>query len=463
MKARQFRDAVNRWREQVGTPAPEVEFFHSWPKHEHLNSEQLSWYLYWRTLWESGHVRKTSLSYMMIHVYELLSLEYIKDPQKAVDRLIRFYAEFRNIQPRLDVTVVRWIGDLYLKLGEIDNALYWYTHHGAGDLYEKLSWYRYGNLDIPLDVLKKVAGFQKTQYYRERQPDIDGQMDDMLAQVFRTFYRLEGMHPLDKYARSVDEPTLYLFSSTPIHETIYLDGFRRYENAGAFVHFVKHALRYGENLLRRAEGKSKLKCDESVGVYFQDVEALYPAPPPKKTAKEKEREAARMPLMAREVTEEPIELDLSLVKALTEETEWLVDLMQEEEAGDLLVRPVQTAGKEPGLRSDEGVNEAKATPAGKLLESLFASDDGDLHDVLAALSDAEQDFLRHLASFDEPQDRRSLAEWLKARRLFLDATVMKINDLALDSGLDPILEEDGDAVALSEEHEACIRKWAHSC
>ncbi|MGB8956930.1 MAG: TerB N-terminal domain-containing protein, partial [Tumebacillaceae bacterium] len=77
LKAKQFREMVVQFRDRVGTPAPEIEFIHNWPKHEHLDPEQLRWFLYWRTLWETGHVRKTSLSYMMIHIYELLSLEYI--------------------------------------------------------------------------------------------------------------------------------------------------------------------------------------------------------------------------------------------------------------------------------------------------------------------------------------------------------------------------------------------------
>jgi hypothetical protein len=461
LKAKQFREQVSRFREENGTPAPEVEFFHSWPKHEHLDRDQLRWFLYWRTLWETGHVVKTSLSYMMIHIYELLSLEYIQEPEKAVKRLIKFYTEFRNIQPRLDVTVVRWIGDMYLKIGDLDNALYWYTHGTHGDLYEKLSWYRYGNMNIPFSILLKVAPMQKTQFYRDGMPEIEQTVEDMMNTVFRRFYVLEGEHALDRFARYTDDPTIYLFSSTPIHEKIYLDGFRRYEESGAFVHFVKNCVRFAENLLRRAAGKSKLKCDESVGKYFQELEALYPAPAVKveKDKKEPQREA---PVLTREMPEQPVEIDFSRIRTLTQETEWLVDMMQEsEEADDLLL-----AGADGDVVTDlvkGDVPDAEQTERAQVdanyIGNLFAdSDAGELAEFLEELRPGEQELLRHLVRQGR-QERRVLADWLKQKRMFLDATVLGINEGAMDQGFEPLLEDDGDEVYLSEEYEAAIGGW----
>lgn len=454
----QFREAVRRYRDRIGTMAPEVEFSHNWPKHEHLDPEQLRWFLYWRTLWEAGHVRKTSLSYMMIHIFELLSLEYMKEPEKAVERLIQFYTDFRDIQPRLDVTVVRWIGDLYLKMGEIDNALYWYTHGTAGDLYEKLSWYRYGNLDIPLWLLQKVAGVPKSQFYRERMPEIEETLATMMHGVFRTFYEREGEHPLDKYARFTDEPTIYLFSNTPIHEKRYLDGFRRYEQSGPFVHFVKHALRYGENLLRRSERRPRLKCDESLAVYFEEFESHYPVLEPiekRKSTRERKEALVETPLqtLAVELPTEPVEIDFSRVQALSSETDWLVDMMQEEASSeDLLIKTAQQAPTNRFLEAEPSQE--------TLIHSLFSDvEAGELDEFLGNLSGGEQDFLRHLVHSGE-RARRSLAEWLKAKRMFLDATVTRLNEAAMDAGFEPLLEEDGEEIVMAEEHEAALRAWA---
>jgi hypothetical protein len=476
---------VVRWRQQEGEQAPEVEFFHHWPKHEHLSPEQLRWFLYWRTLWEHGHVQKTSLSYMMIHIYELLSLEYLQDPERAVERLIEFYSDFHDIQPKLDTTLVRWIGDLYLKMGQWENALYWYTKEtkgNGGDLYEKLSWYRFGGLDIPMRFLQKIGGLQKSQFYRDRMPEIEAEVEKMVHQAFRTFYRLEGVHPLDRFARFTEETVLYLFSSTPVHEKFYLDGFRRYEYAGGFVHWVKNCLRYAENLLRRTEGKPPLKCDESVAPYFQDIADQYPARavPPKPRKAEREEETAEVPMMARELPEEPIELDLSLVRSLSEETDWLVEMMSEGEAAEplALARPEEkkppVAG-EPAETDDalddtaRGVAGGAATAAASVgasmsnpLGSLFA--DGDAEDVdefLSGLPDGEQALVRLLTE-QGGQERRSLAEWLKGRRMFLDATVMRINEAALEAGLEAVLEEEDEEIRLSEEYEDAVREWAQA-
>ncbi|MGZ4123033.1 MAG: TerB N-terminal domain-containing protein [Tumebacillaceae bacterium] len=455
LKAKQFREQVIRFRESIGTPAPEIEFIHSWPKHEHLDECQLHWFLYWRTLWEDGQVVKTSLSYMMIHIYELLSLEYIKEPEKAVKRLIEFYTEFRNIQPRLDVTVVRWIGDMYLKIGDLENAMYWYTHGPYGDLYEKLSWYRYGEMDIPFSMLLKVAPMQKTQFYRDAMPEIENAMETMMHAVFRSFYALEGEHALDRFARYTDDPTIYLFSSTPIHEKIFLDGFRRYEESGAFVHFVKNCVRYAENLLRRAAGKSKLKCDESVGKYFQELEALYPAPPPaeKQEKGKKEKETLReAPVLSREMPEQPVEIDFSRVRTLTEETDWLVDMMQESEAAEELLLEEQAVQPQVTETEREAVSP-------NYIGNLFAGNEaGELEEFLDELAPAEQELLRHLAQ-QGSQERRVLSEWLKQKRMFLDATVLSLNERAMDAGFEPVVEDDGEQVYVAEEYEAAIGGW----
>nr|WP_198299739.1 TerB N-terminal domain-containing protein [Tumebacillus avium] len=432
-----------RWKEEAGTPAPEVEFFHNWPKHEHMDKAQLRWFLYWRGLWEHGVVKKTSLSYMNLHIYELLSLEYINDPARAVERLTKFYAEFHSIQPKLDVTLVRWIGDLYLKLGELDNALYWYTKGPQGDLYEKLSWYRYGGMDIPMAMLLKVAGMTKTGFYRERMPEIESEIEGMMHAAFRAFMQREGMHPLDKFARWTDEPVIYLFSNTPIHEKYYIDGFRRYEYAGTFVHWVKNGLRCAENLIRRTAGKPLLKYDDSVAVYFAELESAYPPKP--KAVRDKAPDIPA-PLMAHDLPEQPIELDFSRVRALSEETDWLVDMMQEEGAKEeLLFAPPK-----------EEKQEKKAD--GDLLTSLFSVPEaGELDDLFASLNAGEQDFLRHLTCSGETS-RRSLSDWLKSRRMFLDAAVMSINEAAIDAGLEPILFDDGETVALEAEYEDGMRR-----
>ncbi|MGB8954040.1 MAG: tellurite resistance TerB C-terminal domain-containing protein, partial [Tumebacillaceae bacterium] len=401
---------------------------------------------------------------------------YIKEPEKAVERLIRFYNDFHDIQPRLDVTVVRWIGDLYLKMGDLEHALYWYTHGQYGDLFEKLSWYRFGQMDIPLPLLKKVAGWLKTQFYRDKLPEIDRTMEEMMGQVFRSFYAIEGEHPLDRFARYDDDPVVYLFSSTPIHEKYYLDGFRRYESSGAFVHFVKNCMRYGENVLRLHEGKSRLKCDESVGLYFREVEAQYPpyvAPEKeKKPRKTVEQEPVQeVPLMARELPEEPIELDLERVRSLNSETDWLVEMMQEEiQGGDLLLSPPKrgenmlrdTGMGQPAGGDGLGLSDTDepAPHDGNLLGSLFAaSEAGEMDELLDELGAGEQAFLLHLVHTGE-RDRKGLAQWLKGKRMFLDATVLAINERAVDGGFDPLLEEEDDEVRVYEEYETAVEAWA---
>ena len=78
---------------------------------------------------------------------------------------------------------------------------------------------------------------------------------------------------------------------------------------------------------------------------------------------------------------------------------------------------------------------------------------------LDGLGAGEQAFLLHLVRSGE-RDRRGLALWLKGRRMFLDATVLAINDSAVDSGFDPLLADGDDEVRIDEEYEAAVEAWA---
>ena len=253
------------------------------------------------------------------------------------------------------------------------------------------------------------------------------------------------------------------------------------------MHFVKNCLRYGENVLRMHAGKSRLKCDESVGLYFREAEAQYPP----YVAPEKEKKPLKaalqeqvkeVPLMARELPEEPIELDLERVRSLNSETDWLVEMMQEEiQGGDLLFSPSKhrtVAGNEypsrgENMLADTGIGQPAGSDGqrlsdtdesaprdGNLLGSLFAaSEAGEMDELLDELRAGEQAFLVHLVRTGQ-RDRKGLALWLKGQRMFLDATVLAINERAVEGGFDPLLEEEDDEVRVYEEYEAAVEAWA---
>ncbi|MGZ6507406.1 MAG: tellurite resistance TerB C-terminal domain-containing protein, partial [Tumebacillaceae bacterium] len=74
------------------------------------------------------------------------------------------------------------------------------------------------------------------------------------------------------------------------------------------------------------------------------------------------------------------------------------------------------------------------------------------------LAPAEQELLRHLVQ-QGSQERRVLSEWLKQKRMFLDATVLSLNERAMDAGFEPVVEDDGEQVYVAEEYEAAIGGW----
>lgn len=88
-----------------------VEFFQYWPSYKGLSHAQKYWYFYWRTEIRNGNYLNTSLSYIYIYIYELLSCVGEPGPQECYDRLIRLWGAYRSDYPNLDNYLYDWIYD----------------------------------------------------------------------------------------------------------------------------------------------------------------------------------------------------------------------------------------------------------------------------------------------------------------------------------------------------------------
>ena len=51
-----------------------VEFMQYWPTYDVMSPAQQQWYFYWRSEVRQGRLLATDLSYIFVHVYELINL-----------------------------------------------------------------------------------------------------------------------------------------------------------------------------------------------------------------------------------------------------------------------------------------------------------------------------------------------------------------------------------------------------
>ncbi|WP_235949719.1 TerB N-terminal domain-containing protein [Paenibacillus apii] len=105
---------VEHARELAGDTEVSAEFvkFKSyWPTYGHMTGPQTKWYFYWRNEVRHGRYPETDLSYIFLHVYELINGVGWETPQDGYEQLSRLWEAYRDTFKRLDHYLGGWIAD----------------------------------------------------------------------------------------------------------------------------------------------------------------------------------------------------------------------------------------------------------------------------------------------------------------------------------------------------------------
>ncbi|MEC0134044.1 MULTISPECIES: TerB N-terminal domain-containing protein [Paenibacillus] len=88
-----------------------VPFKSYWPTYGHMTGTQSRWYFYWRNEVRQGRYLKTDLSYIFLHVYELINGVGWTDPYDGYRQLNQIWEAYRESYKRLDQYLGGWIAD----------------------------------------------------------------------------------------------------------------------------------------------------------------------------------------------------------------------------------------------------------------------------------------------------------------------------------------------------------------
>lgn len=91
-----------------------VSFFSYVPHYIHMNHKQNEWYSYWREQTRHGIYPETDYSYVLLYIYELLSLYDVYKPCDIQQKLCGIWAAYRKKYPQLDRSLGDWICDFSL-------------------------------------------------------------------------------------------------------------------------------------------------------------------------------------------------------------------------------------------------------------------------------------------------------------------------------------------------------------
>ncbi|WP_342550033.1 TerB N-terminal domain-containing protein [Paenibacillus sp. FSL P2-0089] len=105
---------VQRARELVEHKEPAalfVPFKSYWPTYGHMTGAQSRWFFFWRDEVRQGRYPKTDLSYIFLHIYELINGVGWDEPQEGCRQLSLLWEAYRDSYKRLDQYLGGWIAD----------------------------------------------------------------------------------------------------------------------------------------------------------------------------------------------------------------------------------------------------------------------------------------------------------------------------------------------------------------
>lgn len=183
---KRFVEEARQLIEVEGEQAPFVPFMSYWPTYGVMNEPQRKWYMYWRTEVRQGRFPDTDLSYLFVHIYELINGIGWQEPQEGYDQLKELWLNYRERLPQLDVYMQEWIIDydlvheLNMSLSEIvelssgylppeilDMELQRLLSSNISDISLKLLQ-RYYDYDITLSKFYRDGGMKVLEQYIPR-------------------------------------------------------------------------------------------------------------------------------------------------------------------------------------------------------------------------------------------------------------------------------------------------------
>jgi len=91
-----------------------AKFSMYYPYYQHMGYEQLRTYFTWRTNVRRGNIYPTSLSYVFLYMYELLSNIGVNSPADGLDKLMTIWRACRDNEPSLDQYLPPWLKDYHI-------------------------------------------------------------------------------------------------------------------------------------------------------------------------------------------------------------------------------------------------------------------------------------------------------------------------------------------------------------
>lgn len=256
-------------RDKKGSLANPVPFKCYWPTYSDMNGSQQQWYFYWRSQVRQDKFHATDLSYIFVHVYEILNLVETPDPIQAVERIRALWLAYRGKYPNLNRYLPDWGGDLLaVKVGGAQAFTWWESILGVDGvdipdpivniIVEKAI--RTNGVDaLPYRIWSLLSDYQpRNKFYQKHNTDhfVDLSYEKAIKVANAHYLKTTGKSVIDQF---VSERVLHyekpVFASALIGfahpASIRLATGRDYAGSTHLATNITSIMKYAENILRK--------------------------------------------------------------------------------------------------------------------------------------------------------------------------------------------------------------------
>lgn len=245
------------------TAADFCPFMCYWPTYDSMAEQQRRWYFYWRGQVREGRYPDTDLSYIFVHIYELINKIGVVNAADGYEQLQRLWHSYRDRHPKLDRYLTEWIFDyvLFYKCS-IDPLQFLRESAELGvpinDPDLVLPWYVDSGLEnLPVSLLERYTNYriQTSRFYIAGNQDLIQEFcPKSLAKVNAYMETEEGVGIFDVFKpNKVPAQKRSPFRSA-VHEfrgdLITIPAKIPYSEHGPLREFLTSFIKYTENKLR---------------------------------------------------------------------------------------------------------------------------------------------------------------------------------------------------------------------
>lgn len=237
-----------------------VPFETYFPTYDSMTQEQKDWYFYWRTEVRNGNYIDTDLSYIFIHIYELLSGIGWKNAEDGYEQLMELWRQYYERFPKLNYYLLSWTFD-FSQVYHLDykepvmlNGKIYYQDVMINCLIDRHFADR--PLKLPLSYIDMLCDYNiyMSKFYKENhQLLLEEAIPRVIALVDASLIKKNGKGILSLYGPSKPQKEIYwLFQSAvcPDRNKKLEISVKDYTGNICLKKYINGLVKFSENVLR---------------------------------------------------------------------------------------------------------------------------------------------------------------------------------------------------------------------